>query len=102
MYEILSGWIPFYQESDHAVILKILDGDRPTRPQGPEGGWFTDSIWEILELCWQHEPADRISAKAVLQYLEGGSSPSGLPRDLNGDAVMVYVGDQPDGTLEED
>ena len=94
IYEILSGRIPFDEESNYAVVLNILHGERPTRPEEPEGGRFTDGIWEILELCWKHQPADRISAKSVLLYLEGGSTPSGLPRDSNGDVLMVYAGEE--------
>jgi hypothetical protein len=40
------------------------------------GKLFTDSIWEILKLCWKHQPHDRISAKAVLLGLEGNPSTS--------------------------
>lgn len=96
IYEILRGKAPFYQHTSYAVIMRILEGERPLRPQQ---GRFTDGIWEILELCWEHKPADRISAKAVLRYLEGGSA---LPDDLNGDAMMVDVGDQPENASEED
>jgi serine/threonine protein kinase len=101
IYEILSGKIPFYQYSAYAAVLKILRGERPTRLEEPEGGWFTDDMWEILELCWQHRPARRICAKAVLLYLEGGSPSSVLPRDWNGDEMMD-VDEECDDDTEED
>jgi serine/threonine protein kinase len=102
IYEILSGRTPFYRYSNYAVVLKILEGERPVRPQEPEGGRFTDGIWEILELCWQHQPTHRISAKTVLLYLEGGSLPSDLPRDANGDVTTMDVGDQSDDGSDGD
>ena len=102
VYEILSGRIPFYQHSNYAVVLRILQGERPTRPPEPEGGWFTDGIWGMLELCWKPQPGDRISAKAMLQYLEGDQPLAGLPRGLNGDVMMMDVGEQWEETSEED
>jgi serine/threonine protein kinase len=102
MYEILSGRTPFYQFSTYAAVLKILEGERPTRLQEPEEGRFTDGIWEMMELCWQYQPTHRTSAKAVLQYLEGGSPPSGLPPDLDRDVMMTDAGDQSDTDDQSD
>ena len=73
IYEILSGKTPFYQHPNHTVVLKILAGERPLRPQGPVRRRFTDGIWEVLEHCWKHQPADRMRPNAVLWYLEGGT-----------------------------
>jgi len=74
VYEVLSGHTPFAPSKAPAVVSKVLDGERPGRPQGEEGILFTDSIWRVLELCWEHWPCDRISAKAILQGLEGNLS----------------------------
>jgi serine/threonine protein kinase len=94
IYEILSGKVPFYEYSTYAAVLKILEGKRPTRPQESEGGRLTDGIWEMLERCWQHQPAERICARAVLLHLEGGPAPLGPPSDSNGDMMMTDDGDQ--------
>jgi serine/threonine protein kinase len=101
MYEILSGKTPFYQHPPFLVVGKILQGERPVRPQEPQGGWITDSLWGILELCWKHQPTHRISAKTVLLCLEGELPPSQLPPCPNGD-VTTDVGDQSDDTSEEE
>jgi serine/threonine protein kinase len=71
MYEVLSGKVPFSQCSQPAVLLKVLDGQRPSRPQGEEGKQFTDDVWGVLEFCWKHHPRDQISARTVLLRLEG-------------------------------
>ena len=76
VYEILSGQAPYSPSC--APLLEILRGVRPERPQGAQGAWFTDEIWGMLELCWKHEPSERISAKTVLPYLQGD------PPDLSG------------------
>ena len=101
IYEILSGRTPFHQHANFAVTMRIMDGERPLRPQGPEESWFTDSIWKVLEHCWKHEPADRPSAKVVLRCLESGSLPPGFPHDFSGDVTMLDDGDQSDDASED-
>jgi len=70
IYEVLSGHIPFYQYGNRAIILKVIKGVRPERPQGAEGVWFTDDVWEVLERCWTPQPGDRPGVEDVLQCLE--------------------------------
>ena len=75
IHEVLSGRTPFAPWKAPLVIQKVLKGERPGRPQGEAGALFTDGIWEILELCWKHNPGERTSAKAILPCLEGVRSP---------------------------
>ena len=74
VYEVLSGQTPFAPAKTLTVIWKVLNGERPERPQGEEGKPFTDAIWGVLELCWKPQPSDRVSAKVVLRRLEGTPS----------------------------
>ena len=71
VYEVLSGQTPFVSDGPAVVIRKVLSRERPGRPRGAKGSLFTDSIWRALELCWKHQPRDRLRAKAVLQGLRG-------------------------------
>ena len=73
IYEVLSGHLPFYQFANRVISGKILRGDRPERPQGIEGVWFTDEIWEILVSCWTAQPEIRPSIEDVLQCLRRAS-----------------------------
>jgi len=92
VYEVLSGRIPFSPSTLFAVIRKVLEGQRPVRPQAEEGKLFTDAIWRLLELCWKRRPGDRPSARAILLCFEG-NPPSAWPSS-NPDG-----GDQRDATL---
>ena len=75
IYEVLSGEVPFAAiHLEFGVIVKVLEGERPRRPEGDDGKLFTDGIWEMLNLCWKSQPQDRIDAKAVLLVLEGDTS----------------------------
>ena len=75
MYEVLSGQAPFSPQPNTAIVVKVMRGERPKRPQGAEGTLFTDGIWGMLELCWKPRPRERISAKAVLLGLSGDPYP---------------------------
>ena len=70
IFEVLSGKTAFFPHGNHLVIKKVLDGERPERPEGEGGALFTDTIWEILKLCWKHKPGERTNAEAVLPCLE--------------------------------
>ena len=75
IYEVLSGQAPFSPQSNTVVILAIMRGERPRRPQGEEGTLFTDGIWEVLERCWKPPPRERISAKDILLGISGNPHP---------------------------
>ena len=69
IWEVLSGHVPFYQIANWVVSGKILRGDRPEKPQGAEGVWFTDEVWEVLGFCWATELDSRPSIEDILQCL---------------------------------
>jgi serine/threonine protein kinase len=79
VYEVLSGQAPFPQCKDAVVIRKVMVGKRPGRPQGEQGTWFKDGLWDMLTLCWKHSREDRPSLKALLQCLERVARPSRPP-----------------------
>ena len=77
VYEVLSGELPYDQYPRYTVTQKILDGERPTRPQGTQGGRFTDGIWGMMELCWEARPDNRPSLNVVLRHLQGAARSPG-------------------------
>ena len=69
--EVLSGQVPFTRGCNTFMVMgKVVGGERPERPQGAEGIWFTDNLWATLQVCWSHQPNDRLTVEAVLQCLE--------------------------------
>jgi len=68
--EVLSGQVPFSRVGPLIVMRKVIDGDRPGRPQGVEGPWFTDGLWETLERCWLPIPMSRPAVEVVLDCLK--------------------------------
>ena len=75
IYEVLSGQVPFRLSGEFVAMEKVIEGVRPERPEGEIGMLFTDGIWELVHLCWMHQPGDRISAKDLLLGIERNSSP---------------------------
>ncbi|KAK7037707.1 hypothetical protein VNI00_010933 [Paramarasmius palmivorus] len=55
-YEIITGRLPFHElDSDGAVLLAIITGKSPSKPDN-----FKDlaptGIWSLMERCWEPEP----------------------------------------------
>ena len=72
--EVLSGKPPFSGYSGLIIMRKVIEGERPERPQGKEEVWFANDLWEILEQCWLPQPERRPTIDAVLQCLKQGST----------------------------
>ena len=80
IYEVLSGQVPFASFNSHAVTQKVMGGERPQRPEGVLGAWFTDDIWRMLNRCWATQPEGRPSIMVVLECLDQVSrEPPPLP-----------------------
>ena len=100
--EVLSGKPPFLGYSGLIIMRKVIEGERPGRPQGREGVWFTDNLWEILEQCWLPQAETRPTIDAVLQCLQRGSTAwQPLPPDSD-DYTQPDSDDQSDFTLSRD
>jgi len=72
--EVLSGKPPFSGDGGLIVMRKVIEGERPGRPEGKEGVWFTNDLWEILEQCWLPQLERRPAIEAIFQCLERGST----------------------------
>jgi len=92
IFEVVSGEVPFSMYGDGFVLLKVIEGERPGRPQGAEGAWFTDELWEMLELCWSRQPKNRPTIEVVLEHLERASTTwQPLPPRTDDDVVTVTL-----------
>ena len=87
IYEAITGHFPFHKHAGLIVFLKVLDGKRPSREVG-----FTDSLWEMVEWCWEPQPGARPGVDNVLQCLESiSNSPESAPGTLWPLSVSAYL-----------
>nr|KAJ3417961.1 hypothetical protein HK105_000548 [Polyrhizophydium stewartii] len=64
--EVLTGDVPFGSSvTGHEALVKIKSGERPFRPHG-----LPEALWQIIEDCWQQDPAARPSFSQVVERLE--------------------------------
>ncbi|KIJ34640.1 hypothetical protein M422DRAFT_34989 [Sphaerobolus stellatus SS14] len=75
--ECLTSAKPFAElRRDPHVVLSVIEKKRPSRPaEHVWNRWFTDSIWNLLERCWDHEPEARPSMPEVVDILSGHFNP---------------------------
>ncbi|KAJ7113514.1 kinase-like domain-containing protein [Mycena epipterygia] len=73
-YEILTGKVPFYElPNDMAVMFKVVEGRRPSRPTSGSDTVALDSLWELLEDCWKETPDKRPTAAQIVERLKSPS-----------------------------
>ena len=92
IYETISGNLPFHEDTDLTVFLKVVEGERPSR-----GARFTKGLWRLLEQCWVSQPNHRPTIEDVLRYLEELSN-SSEPPSPEVDEMMETDGDDGDST----
>ncbi|KAI8612771.1 kinase-like domain-containing protein, partial [Chytriomyces sp. MP71] len=63
LYELLAGYVPFYELSD-GEIVEALKGDY-VRPSLPEGLQCDPRLLRLLTMCWKREPRLRPQAAEV-------------------------------------
>jgi hypothetical protein len=71
MPESFSGAPPFakIREITH-VIQKVLNGERPARPEGTQTIGLTDGVWKMVEGCWGQYPRSRLRIFQVVSALQ--------------------------------
>ena len=69
--EVLSGEVPFTRGCNNLMVMqKVLEGERPSRPHGAERVWFTDDLWNTLQMCWSPQPKNRPTIEVVFECLK--------------------------------
>lgn len=69
--QIFTGEPPFAElESDISVILAVMRGKMPKRPEGDAIKYgLDDDMWKLITDCWSPAPSDRPSMDAVITRL---------------------------------
>ena len=65
--EVFTGKIPFEEQKNEAVVLRISRGGRPEMPENAQVVGLTGEMWKLLEGCWQHNPKKRPTMEEVVR-----------------------------------
>jgi hypothetical protein len=66
----MTGKVPFHEVSnDMAVMLKVMGGQRPSRPFSWSGAAALDYLWHLLQDCWNETPDMRPKVVEIVQRL---------------------------------
>ena len=68
--EVFTGNVPFEEQKNEAVILRISLGGRPEMPGDAQTMGLTAEMWELLGSCWQQDPEERPTMEEVVKRWE--------------------------------
>ena len=65
--EVFTGKIPFEEQKNETVVLRISQGGRPEMPRNAQAVGLTAEMWNVLESCWQQSPKKRPTMQEVVR-----------------------------------
>jgi serine/threonine protein kinase len=65
--EVFTGKIPFGEQKNETVVLRISQGGRPEMPKDAQAIGLTAGMWTLLESCWQQSPKKRPQMEEVVE-----------------------------------
>ena len=68
LFKVFTGEVPFSEETSMMAAIKIVNGERPRRPNHSS---FTETLWALTQRCWSQEPHDRPNILEVTGVLKG-------------------------------
>jgi len=70
LFQSHTGKYPFHDIArDVTVILKVMIAERPTRPTADMGRMMSDELWNLVEVCWKQDPAERPEMVDVVERM---------------------------------
>jgi len=72
---VLCGHHPYLEiQSDILAAHAIMEGIRPTKPEGVRRLGFTDELWRTVELCWLEDRDARPGIEDILSCLNDAAT----------------------------
>ena len=87
--EVFTGTPPFPGCDGEEVIRRILGGTRPELPRNAEDVGLTTERWQLLEKCWDLNPAKRPTMEEVASRWEDPSEINEDPPEINEDPPEI-------------
>jgi hypothetical protein len=67
--QVLAGDMPFRDLRHSELVIAVVRGKRPDKPEGASEIGFSDSLWDFTQLCWDSNPKRRPKVAEVVQHL---------------------------------
>ncbi|KAF9651283.1 kinase-like protein [Thelephora ganbajun] len=68
--EVFTGLIPFEScKADPAVMLKVINGERPARPTEAAKLGLTDDLWDLIQSAWAQDAQHRPPVETIIDFL---------------------------------
>ena len=67
VYQVLMGEWPFYPRREGEVILSVISGERPPKPENAEEIGMTEAVWDLIRDCWKEDRTARPTITEVLK-----------------------------------
>ena len=64
--EVFTGKVPFSNMKNVSVVIGIVGGKRPAKPQAAEQLGLTAEMWRCVEKCWSPSPNKRPTIDEVV------------------------------------
>ena len=70
--QVITGEQPFPQAHAGMILYKVVAGERPDRPPGPNE-WLSDDIWNFISRCWSQSWSDRPEVGLAIDALNSAA-----------------------------
>jgi hypothetical protein len=81
---VLTGTLPFGEQTGPEVVAQVLEGARPSKPMNALDLGLSDVVWKLLEDCWQKEPHLRPPVEDFLSRVKSAASVCGTLSPVGG------------------
>ena len=73
-YQVLTGELPFHviKPQEHAYC--VLHGARPDKPANAGAIGISDSLWEVMQKCWERDKVRRPRIQEVVEGISGAAA----------------------------
>ena len=70
VYEVLTGCPPFGAggRRQAEIILRVIEGQRPSKPEKAGGIGFGGGTWELTQQCWNQDRGKRPTADKIRKH----------------------------------
>ena len=71
--QVLTDKKPFHEYNPWSVVMQIIKGARPKKPDFAVSRGYTEELWELTTECWLADPAKRTTVNNVLEVLRNAA-----------------------------